>query len=76
MLMWREMFAPNGELLADTLAKLCFGTDMTYFIERHGFQPYIDFYERLFDEVRAPAELREQVNAGNLLSLFGVEGLC
>jgi len=71
MLMWREMFAPNGNLMADTLGKLCFGTDMTYFGAQHGVRPYIDFHERLFDDVGAPSELREQVNAGNVLKLFG-----
>jgi predicted TIM-barrel fold metal-dependent hydrolase len=73
MLMWREMFAPNGKLLGETLTKLCFGTDMSYFGEQSGVEPYIEFYERLFDEVSAPAEMRQRVNAGNILELFGVE---
>lgn len=75
MLMWKEMFAPNGKLMPDCLSKLCFGSDTTFFGEKHSFRPYIDFYERLFDEVGAPPELREKVNAGNILSLFKVEGL-
>ncbi|MEW6359375.1 MAG: amidohydrolase family protein [Planctomycetota bacterium] len=74
MLMWREMFAPNSKLMPDCLGKVCFGSDSTFFGEKHSFQPYIDFYERLFDEVGAPPELREKVNAGNILSLFNVEG--
>lgn len=70
MLFWREMFAPNGQLLTDCMCKLCFGTDMTYFIPAPGVEPYIRFYERLFDEVGAPSDLREQVNAGNMAELF------
>jgi len=75
MNMWRDMFAPNGKLMPECLGKLCFGTDMTFFGASHGAQPYIDFYERLFDEVGAPADLREKVNAGNIIELFSVEGL-
>jgi len=73
MTMWREMFAPDGNLLADSLGKLCFGTDMTYFGESHGAEPYIAFYDRLFDEVGAPPALRERVNAGNIVELFGLD---
>ena len=73
MQMWREMFAPNGDLMEECLSKVCFGTDSSYFGEQHSCQPYIDFYERLFDEVGAPPELREKVNAGNILSLFNIE---
>jgi len=73
MTMWREMFAPNGELMEECLGKLCFGSDTSYFGETHHFGKYIDFHDRLFDEVGAPPALREQVNAGNILSLFGIE---
>ncbi|MBM4050643.1 MAG: hypothetical protein FJ279_36565, partial [Planctomycetes bacterium] len=59
MLFWKEMFAPNGQLMPECLGKLCFGTDTSYFGERHGFEPYIRFHERLFDEVAAPPALRE-----------------
>lgn len=75
MLLWKEMFAPNGVLMEECLGKLCFGSDVTYFVEQHAFEPYIRFYERLFDEVSAPPSLREKVNAGNIISLFKVEGL-
>ena len=73
MLFWREMFAPNGQLLTDCMAKLCFGTDMTYFIPDPGVEPYVRFYERLFEEVGAPSDLRERVNAGNVIDLFRLE---
>ncbi len=72
MLMWREMFAPNGELLEECLTKLCFGTDVGYFGETHDTARYIRFYERLLDEVGAPAPLREKINRGNILALFGL----
>lgn len=73
MLMWREMFAPNGQLMPECLGKVCFGTDMTYFGPQSGVEPYIRFHERLFDEVAAPAELRELVNAGNVIDLFKLD---
>lgn len=75
MLFWRETFAPNSELEEKLLDKVCFATDAGFFREGGEFDPriqsYIDFYERLFDEVGASKELREKVNAGNVLELFG-----
>ena len=71
-LLWREMFAPNGQLLEECLTKLCFGTDLSYFDADYDYERYIDFHEQLFDEVGAPPALREKINSGNILSLFGV----
>ena len=68
--MWSEMFAPNGELHTESFSKVCFGSDVTYFRQNFPFEPYIEFYEKLYDAVRAPDDLREQVNRGNVLSLF------
>ena len=70
MQMWSETFAPNGELLTDSFSKVCFGSDVRYFGQTFGFKPYIEFYEKLYDAVKAPDDLREQVNRGNILSLF------
>jgi len=69
------MFAPNGVLSELSLKKLCFGSDLGYFhkdglVDDHISQ-YIEFYERLFGQVGAPAALREKVNSGNVLALFG-----
>jgi predicted TIM-barrel fold metal-dependent hydrolase len=72
--MWSETFAPNGQLLADSVAKLCFGSDTSYFHPGvHGFGPYIEFYERLLERIAAPAALRRGVWAGTLLKLFGLQ---
>ena len=72
LLMWSEMFAPNGVLDAASAGKLCFGTDAGYFDSRSdGVEAYIAFYEQLFDRIGLPAELRERVNAGNVSALFG-----
>lgn len=73
MLFWRETFAPNGQLLQECLAKLCFGTDLSYFDADEDYERYIDFHERLFKETGAPRALREKVNSGNILSLFGLK---
>jgi predicted TIM-barrel fold metal-dependent hydrolase len=71
--MWRETFAPDGKLHAESFSKLCFGSDVRYFGQNFGFQPYVEFYEKLYDAVNAPDDLRERVNRRNVLSLFGVE---
>jgi predicted TIM-barrel fold metal-dependent hydrolase len=69
--MWADLFAPDGELMEGSVAKLCFASDVGYFGE-HRFAPYIDFYERLFDRIGVPGALREQVNRGNAARLFAL----
>lgn len=74
MLMWSEMFAPDGKLDAASAGKLCFGSDAGYFgPDRYPFLDYIAFYERFFDRVGMPENLREKVNRGNILELFGLK---
>jgi predicted TIM-barrel fold metal-dependent hydrolase len=74
MLMWSEMFAPDGQLDASSAGKLCFGTDASYFApDVYQFPNYIAFYERFFDRVKMPAELSEKINRGNILELFGLK---
>jgi predicted TIM-barrel fold metal-dependent hydrolase len=73
MSMWREMFAPDGQLDAAAAGKLCFASDFCYFLDNgFGFEPFISFYDRFFDAVGMPDELRLRINAGNSADLFGV----
>ena len=67
------MFAPDGKLDAATAGKLCFASDFCYFLDSNpfGFEPFIDFYERFFDRVGMPDELRQRINSGNSRHLFG-----
>ncbi len=72
--MWAEMFAPDGEILEGSIRKLCFGSDMSYFREgKFGFEPYIRFYDTIFDRIGLSQELRELVNRGNVRKLFGLD---
>ncbi len=72
--MWAQTFAPNGQLLAGSLSKVLFASDVSYlFSGEHKFAPYIDFYEKLFDRVNAPQRIRRLVNAGNAMKLFGLK---
>ena len=72
--MWAETFAPNGELMADALGKLCFASDTHYLRGGpHGFAPYIEFYQKLLDRLGAPQRLRRMVWAGTAKKLFGVK---
>jgi predicted TIM-barrel fold metal-dependent hydrolase len=75
LLMWRETFAPNGELDVETFSKILYASDVRVFGEpgKEGFEPYFAFYDKLFDAVGAPDDLREKVNRGNALELFGLE---
>jgi len=36
----------------------------------YGFTDHIDFYQRFFDRVGMPEDLREKINSGNILKLF------
>ena len=72
--MWAEMFAPDGQLLESSIRKLCFASDVRYFREGgFPFQPYMTFYDRIFDAIGLSGELRELVNRGNARSIFGLD---
>ncbi len=72
MNMWREMFAPNGILDSDVVSKLCYGTDSWFFhpgiFEYHG---QLEFYDRLYDELMLPDEIRLKIDRENILMLTG-----
>mgnify|MGYP005857399911 CR=1 FL=1 len=73
MRMWTEMFAPDGRLIENSVKKLCFGTDVRYFQEAEPqIEPYISFYERLFDGIGLSRQLREVVLRTNIRRLFGL----
>jgi len=71
--MWAETFAPDGELDEKSISKLLFGTDVRYLHnEEHGYAPYIEFHEKLFDMIGLTDEQREAVNSGTAVKLFGL----
>jgi predicted TIM-barrel fold metal-dependent hydrolase len=70
--MWAETFAPDGALLESSVRKLCFASDVRYFLEdAYPFEPYITFYDRILERIGASEALREQVYRGNAGALFG-----
>ena len=70
MSMWSEIFMPDGRLDTAAIAKLCFATDASYCFQGiYESKNCIEFYERFFDALKVPAELREQVNHGNIRRL-------
>ncbi len=75
MNLWRDMFMPNGILHEASVSKLCFGADMgfTYPGIVPNYQPYFDFHDKLFDELKLSEELREKINRGNILMLTNKE---
>jgi len=73
MCMWRELFAPNGQLHVDSVSKLCFSTDGSPFsADKSGFEAIIAFYDRLYEELKLSDELREKIDRGNAAMLFGL----
>lgn len=75
LLMWREIFAPNGVRDDESLGKVLYASDVSIFREpgKEGFEPYFAFYDNLFAAVGAPPELRERINRGNAMALFELE---
>jgi predicted TIM-barrel fold metal-dependent hydrolase len=72
--MWADMFAPDGELFEPSIRKLCFGSDVPYFVkDKYHFESYIAFHEKIFDRIGLSKELREVVNRGNVQKLFGLK---
>ncbi len=73
-LMWRELFAPDGNRDDRALAKLLFATDVLYFASpgNEGVEAFFAFYDRIYDAVKATEEQRERINRGNAAELFGV----
>jgi len=71
--MWSETFAPNGVLDEESVARLLFATDVSIFREQEGFEVYFEFYDKLFEAIAAPPEVRERVNQANALRLFGLD---
>jgi len=74
--MWGEMFAPNGDLMADAVAKLVCASDASLWTETENpMEPFFSFYDKLYDRLNLSDELRERVNRGNAEALFAVETL-
>ena len=72
MAMWRDLFAPNGQLHTASVEKLCFATDGSPFpSEDTGFAQIIAFHDRLYDELKLPDELRQRIDRENAVTLFG-----
>ena len=72
MTMWRELFAPNGILHADSVGRLCFATDGSPLApDDGGFPEIIAFHDRLYDELRLPDEIRRKIDSENAAALFG-----
>lgn len=68
--MWKQIFAPDGNLDSQAVGKLCFGTDGQYFEKDHyGNSNVPVFYERFFEELNVPDELRRKVERENILQL-------
>jgi len=72
MAMWRELFAPNGCLHEESVSRLCFATDGSPLAPEHsGCEETIAFYDRLYDELKLPDEIRRKIDYENAALLFG-----
>ena len=71
MVMWQRIFAPGGKLHAESASKLCFGTDGSSFAPDHykDLKRMTDFYERLYEALRLPEEIRRKIDRENAIVL-------
>lgn len=73
MTLWRELFAPDGKLHAASVSKLCFATDGSPLgPEDNGSVENAAFYDRLYDALKLPDELRRKIDRENAVMLFGI----
>jgi predicted TIM-barrel fold metal-dependent hydrolase len=71
MEMWKMIFTHGGKPDHATIGKLCYASDCSFcFQGLYEFAPFVEFYERFFDALDVPADLREQVNCGNAKRLI------
>lgn len=69
--MWRQIFSLDDKFDPNSFGKVCFGTDGYAFIPgKYDSGPMIDFYEKLYDFLKVPNELREKVDRENMLMLI------
>ena len=70
MNMWKELFAPNGKLNSKVVSKLCYGADSWMFHVGHfDYQEFLEFYDKLYDELQLPDEIRRKIDRENILML-------
>ena len=70
MNMWKELFAPNGNLNTKVVSKLCYGADDSMFHAGYfGYQKFIDFYEAFYAALGIPQEIRQMIDRENILML-------
>ena len=70
--LWADLFAPDGKLCEKAVSKLCFGSDAQSLWpgKHHPAKEYCDFYERFYERLNLPEELRSRINCGNINELL------
>ncbi|MHC4873666.1 MAG: amidohydrolase family protein [Planctomycetota bacterium] len=67
MNMWKELFAPNGKVDEKIVSKLCYGADDSMFSPGYfGYQAFLDFYDRFYDELNLSDEIRRKIDYENI----------
>jgi hypothetical protein len=68
--MWKGMFAPNGKLNTKVVSKLCYAADDSMFSPGYfEYQGFLEFYDKLYDELHLPEEIRRKIDRENILML-------
>ena len=75
MAMWTQLFTLDERPDYASIGKLCFASDSSFCFQGiYQFEGHIDFYERFYEAMKVPADLREKIDRGNTRMLFGLGG--
>ena len=70
MNLWKELFAPGGRPDPKVLSRLCYAADGWMFhVGIHETQFAHDFYDRFYEEIGVPEEIRQLIDRENILRL-------
>ena len=70
--MWKELFAPNNQLFKPAFKKICFASDLYYFKENVNLDTYFQFYNDIFEKVKADENIVKKINYKNIEKLFSL----
>lgn len=71
MSQWKALFAPNGKFDPKIVSKLCYAADAWMFhVGVFEYQFALDFYDRFYEALNLPEELRQIIDRENILQLM------
>lgn len=71
--MWRDLFAPNGELHVKSIRKLCYASDGSPLLPGdRSAERFTTYYQWFYEQLNVPEEIQQQINCENAKMLFNL----